>query len=63
MFHVWAADIDLQQGDIRDLIQLFTALHVFLNGKTADIGNNGFLKALAEFWYFLTDNLIHTGIL
>ena len=63
MFYIGTADVDLQHGDFRFLLQFFTALHIFVHGKSAHVGNDGLLKTLSKLRYLFANYFLHARIL
>ena len=60
---VGAGDVHLEPADLLLTVELFAGVGVFVNGKSADIRHNFFVKAFFEPRELLAYNLVHSGIL
>ncbi len=63
VMYVGAADIDFDDANLVFFVDAFAAVSIFVNGETADVGNDRFMEALAHFRQFFGNDFVNAGVL
>ena len=61
--YIRTAYIDFDDANLIFFVDAFAAVSVFVNGETADVGNDRFMEALAHFGQFFGNNFVNAGVL
>ena len=60
---VGAADVELDPAHLGAGVKAAAGLHIFLDGKTADVCQDRLVKDLCQLRQFLPDHRVHAGVL